>query len=64
MCNSTTLNLNNILKETDILIVAIGKPNFIKGNNLKHGVFIIDVGTNVDLNSKKLIGDVDLNSVN
>lgn len=56
ICHSKTENLENITKLADILIVAIGKPNFINSNHIKDGVTIIDVGINVT--EKGLCGDV------
>lgn len=66
--HSRTKDMPAILKEADIVIAAIGKPNFIKGEWLKPGVVIIDVGTNQidDPESErgyKWVGDVDLESV-
>ena len=61
ICHSKTENLKDITSTADILIVAVGKPNFINNSHLKIGVVIIDVGINrVD---GKLCGDVDYNSV-
>lgn len=67
ICHSRTQNLEEHIKQADILIAAIGKPNFIKGDWLKHGAVVIDVGTNfVPDDSKKsgqrLVGDVDFDS--
>lgn len=56
-CHSKTINLEAICKQADILVVAIGKPKFIKAHMIKEGVTIIDVGMNRDLG--KLCGDVD-----
>ena len=63
-CHSKTKDLPNILKSADIVVCAIGKPEFVKGSWLKPGVVVIDVGTNyVPDSSKKsgqrLVGDVD-----
>ena len=63
ICHSKTVNLINFTLQADILIAAIGQPNFIKGNMVKDGVVIIDVGTNrVETNATKsgykLVGDV------
>ncbi|MFH1030376.1 MAG: bifunctional 5,10-methylenetetrahydrofolate dehydrogenase/5,10-methenyltetrahydrofolate cyclohydrolase [bacterium] len=48
------------LKEKDIIISAIGSPNFLKGKMIKEGAAIIDVGTT--LVNGKLVGDVDFKS--
>ncbi len=45
------------LKRAEILIVAVGKPRFIKGSSLKKGVVVVDVGINRE--NGKLVGDVD-----
>lgn len=61
ICHSKTKKLNEETKNTDILVVAIGKPNFIKKSFVKKGQVIIDVGiTKVGNN---LVGDVDYKSV-
>ncbi|KAJ3123097.1 tetrahydrofolate synthase [Nowakowskiella sp. JEL0407] len=64
VCHSQTKNIENIIKQADILVAAIGKANFIKGDWLKPGVVVIDVGTNAvpDATKKtgiKWVGDVD-----
>lgn len=66
--HSRTKNLEFFTKNADIVISALGVPNFLKANMVKDGVVIIDVGiTRVkDLNKKKgyvLKGDVDFDSV-
>lgn len=62
LCHSKTKNLNDICKNSDILICAIGKPRFITADMIKKGATIIDVGINRD-NSGKVCGDVDFDSV-
>ena len=67
VCHSRTQNLQEEIKRADILVAAIGKPQFVKGDWLKPGVVIIDVGTNyIPDESKKsgqrLVGDVDFDS--
>ena len=64
VCHSGTKNLNEITKTADILVAAIGSPQFIKKEGIKEGAVVIDVGVNrVDDKSKKsgfrLVGDVD-----
>ena len=67
ICHSQTKNLNKITMKADILIIAIGKPNFIKSNMIKKNAIIIDVGINriKSIKSDKyiLVGDVDYNDV-
>ncbi len=55
ICHSKTYNLNEYLKIADIVVAAVGKPKFIKGDNLKEGVIILDAGYN-----KGNVGDVDI----
>ena len=64
ICHSRTKDISSITKEADILVAAIGRPEMVKGNWIKHGAVVIDVGVNrVDDTSKKrgyrLVGDVD-----
>jgi methylenetetrahydrofolate dehydrogenase (NADP+)/methenyltetrahydrofolate cyclohydrolase len=68
VCHSRTKNLNDISLEADILIAAIGKPDYITEGMVKEGAVVIDVGINrVEDNSKKsgfrLKGDVDFDHV-
>ena len=63
VCHSRTRNIEHHTREGDILIVAIGKPEFVTGGMVKPGAIVIDVGVNrVDDPSKKqgyrLVGDV------
>ena len=61
VCHSKTQNLKEITKNADILVVAIGRPKFLKGDMVKDGAIVIDVGINrVD---GKLCGDVDFDEV-
>ena len=63
ICHSKTKDLANITKEADILIVAVGRPNFITADMVKDGVVIVDVGINRVEDSKKISGDVDFENV-
>jgi methylenetetrahydrofolate dehydrogenase (NADP+)/methenyltetrahydrofolate cyclohydrolase len=58
ICHSRTQNLPGVVREADILIAAIGRPKFIKGDWIKPGAVVIDVGIN-RLDDKTLVGDVD-----
>jgi len=63
VCHSRTRNIGQYTRQADILIVAIGKPEFISGDMVKAGAVVIDVGDNrVDDPSRKqgyrLVGDV------
>lgn len=62
LCHSKTINLDFYTKNADILVVAIGKPNFIKRDSVKDGTVIIDVGINRMANGM-LCGDVDFDDV-
>ena len=63
VCHSQTQNIESITRQADILIAAIGRPNFVTGSMVKDGAVVIDVGINrvSDINKKrgyKLVGDV------
>jgi methylenetetrahydrofolate dehydrogenase (NADP+) / methenyltetrahydrofolate cyclohydrolase len=58
ICNSKTRDLTAHLRMADIVVVAVGKPNFITGQQLKPGAVVIDVGINRQDNGR-LCGDVD-----
>ena len=67
ICHSATKDIKSFTLDADILIAAIGKPEFVKGDMVKEGSVLIDVGINrVDDNSipkgYRLTGDVDYNS--
>lgn len=57
-CHRFTQDLENHVSQADILVVAVGKPNFIPGDWIKEGATVIDVGIN-RLDDGKLIGDVE-----
>lgn len=64
VCHSATKNLSDITKQADILVAAMGSPQFIKADMIKKGAIVIDVGVNrIPDSSKKsgfrLVGDVD-----
>jgi len=62
ICHSKTKNLAEVCKRADILIAAVGKSELIKGDMIKPGAVVIDVGINRDPETKKLKGDVEYNS--
>ena len=62
VCHSRTKNLGEITSQADILVVAIGKPKYIKADMVKEGATVIDVGIN-RLEDKKIVGDVDFDEV-
>lgn len=61
-CHSRTSNLNEITKQADILIVAVGKAKMIGKDSVSEGTIVIDVGIN-RLDDGKLYGDVDFEEV-
>ncbi len=61
ICHSKTRDLAQKTAAADILVVAIGKAKFIKGDMIKEGAVVIDVGMDRDENGK-LCGDVDFDS--
>lgn len=61
VCHSKTKNLDEVCRRADILVVAAGKPELIKGNAIKPGAVVIDVGVN-RLEGKKLVGDVEFST--
>lgn len=62
IAHSKTVNLKEVCKQADILIVAIGKPKFINSEYVKEGAVVIDVGIHRDENNK-MCGDVDYDDV-
>jgi methylenetetrahydrofolate dehydrogenase (NADP+)/methenyltetrahydrofolate cyclohydrolase len=68
LCHSKTQNLDEITRKADILIAAIGSPQFVKADMVKEGAVVIDVGIHrvEDKTAKKgyrLVGDVDFDEV-
>ena len=61
MCNSKTRNVVELIGAADIVIAAIGRPNFVQGAWLKPGCIAIDVGIN-RLDTGKLCGDIEFTS--
>ncbi|WP_053984964.1 bifunctional methylenetetrahydrofolate dehydrogenase/methenyltetrahydrofolate cyclohydrolase FolD [Niameybacter massiliensis] len=61
MCHSKTKNLQEEIKQADVLVVAVGVAKMVTGDMLKEGCVVIDVGMNRDENGK-LCGDVDFAS--
>ena len=65
IAHSKTRNLEKVCQEADIVIAAVGRPEMVKGNWIKNGAVVIDVGINrieVNINGEnksKLVGDVD-----
>lgn len=62
VCHSKTKDIEKITQKADIVIAALGKPNFIKENMIKKGSVVIDVGIN-RLDNGKIVGDIDYENV-
>lgn len=60
ICHSRSTNLNQVLSQADIVIAAVGQPKMIRGEHLRPGVVVIDVGINRTDNG--LVGDADFES--
>ena len=68
LCHSHTKNLNELMQQADIVVAALGKPEFVKADMVKEGAIIIDVGiTRVEDTTAprgyKIKGDVDFEAV-
>ncbi len=62
VCHSKTHNLAEVCRRADILIAAVGRPNFVTADMVKPGAVVIDVGIN-RLDNGKLCGDVKFDEV-
>ncbi len=62
ICHSRTKNIEEKIKKADIVIAAVGIPKFVKGDMVKDGALVIDVGIN-RMSDGKLCGDVDFDEV-
>lgn len=62
VCHSKTKEIENVTKDADVLISAIGKPRFVTADMIKDGVVVIDVGIN-RLDTGEIVGDIDFESV-
>jgi 5,10-methylene-tetrahydrofolate dehydrogenase/methenyl tetrahydrofolate cyclohydrolase len=63
VCHSRTRNLKDVVRQADVLVAAVGRPEMVRGDWVKPGAVVIDVGINrvEDPDSKrgyKLVGDV------
>jgi methylenetetrahydrofolate dehydrogenase (NADP+) / methenyltetrahydrofolate cyclohydrolase len=57
-CHRFTRDLESYVRQADILVVAVGKPGLVKGDWIKQGAVVVDVGIN-RLDDGRLVGDVD-----
>lgn len=62
ICHSKTKDLAEVCRRADILIAAVGRPNFVTADMVKEGAVVIDVGIN-RLENGKLCGDVKFDEV-
>jgi len=67
ICHTKTQNIQEITRQADILIAAVGQPHFVKADMVKEGAVVVDVGIHrIKDNSEKgyhIIGDVDFDEV-
>lgn len=61
IAHSKTQNIAEVCKQADILVAAVGKPKLVKGDWIKKGAIVIDVGIN-RTDEGKLVGDVDFDA--
>ncbi len=61
VCHSRTKDLEGKVSDADIVVAAVGIPNFVPGTWIKEGAIVIDVGIN-RLDNGKLVGDVDFDT--
>lgn len=57
ICHSRTQDLPGVVREADIVVAAVGRPEMVRGDWIKEGAVVIDVGVN-RVGEKKLVGDV------
>ena len=60
ICHSKTIHLKEEVQRADVVVVAVGKPLLVKGDWIKQGAIVIDVGINQ--HAGKIVGDVDFES--
>ena len=67
IAHSRTKNIAQVCQQADILVAAVGRPEFVKAEWVKQGAMVIDVGINrienAETGKAKLVGDVDFNAV-
>ena len=68
LCHSKTADIQSIALQSDIIVAALGKPNFLKAEMVKKGAVVIDVGITRIASDKtksgfKIVGDVDFENV-
>jgi methylenetetrahydrofolate dehydrogenase (NADP+) / methenyltetrahydrofolate cyclohydrolase len=63
ICHSKTKKLKDICRQADILVSAIGKPNFLTEEFIKKGAVLVDVGFDINPDTNKVSGDFDFDKV-
>lgn len=63
ICHTRTVNMADVTRQAQILVVAAGRPKMVTGDMVSEGVVVIDVGMDRDPETGKLCGDVDFESV-
>jgi methylenetetrahydrofolate dehydrogenase (NADP+)/methenyltetrahydrofolate cyclohydrolase len=68
VCHSATPDLGSVTRQADVLIAAMGRPQYIKADMVKEGAVVVDVGMNRVDDPKaergyRLVGDVDFEAV-
>lgn len=61
ICHSKTKNIEQEIKQADVVIMAIGKPKFLKKEYIKDGAILLDVGINFE--DGKIVGDIDFEDI-
>jgi methylenetetrahydrofolate dehydrogenase (NADP+)/methenyltetrahydrofolate cyclohydrolase len=62
ICNSKTKDLADKVRQADIVVVGVGRPQMVKGDWIKKGAIVIDVGIN-RLEDGSLVGDADFDAI-
>ncbi|MFI4887879.1 MAG: bifunctional methylenetetrahydrofolate dehydrogenase/methenyltetrahydrofolate cyclohydrolase FolD [Burkholderiales bacterium] len=61
ICHSATRDLPGLVRQADIVVAAVGKPEFVQGGWIRDGAMVVDVGINRTADGK-LVGDVDFDA--
>ena len=61
LCHSKTKNIEQEIKQADVVIMAIGKAKFLKKEHIKNEAILIDVGINFE--NDKIVGDIDFEDI-
>ena len=62
VCHSKTQDIGAVIRQADLVVAAMGRPRFVKGDMVKEGAVVVDVGINRTPEGK-LVGDVDFDAV-